>query len=620
MRRARKAAASRSKLSSSRATIWPANSSSISAKVNGAASRMRAETAPPAISAMARYGSRASASCRFQHRPAPVRHHERTRPAARLRDAVGIGEGQHLPGLRRLVVAAPPAGRIRPAPCEPAHVFGAPRTVPAKRLDAMREVGAVSAKPALHDERSDIRGVAACPRRPASTSIRARRGGSGSALMALPSSVRRPSASMASISRSSAAASVSAGTGGGSRKASERGSVTPQAAQSSMRPERSADRISGSAKAFECAGAGFLPEPIADAGLGPACAAPALVGRGARHAHGLQPGEADGRLEARHAGKTAVDDDAHALDGQRRLGDGRGQHHLAPAWAGRLEREILRPLVHRAVERSEIDVGIADPLLQPFLNAPDLALAGQEHEHASPARLARRAAPRPPSGPRCATRIAAEIARLDRKRAALAFMTGALPSSAATRAPSSVADIDQDAQVLPQAALACRAPAQGRDRRRASARGTRRTARRATPESSGSSRIMRVNTPSVTTSIRVFGPNLRAEPHAKSDRLADRFGQGTRHALRRGPRREPARLQQDDLASVDPGLVQQRERHARRLARARRRDEHRRVACAQGSGQAGEGLVDRQGFVERAHARGLAEAGREGKARRTCPP
>ncbi len=171
---------------------------------------------------------------------------------------------------------------------------------------------------------------------------------------------------------------------------------------------------------FERAGARFLPEPVADARLGSAGAAAPLVGRRAGDAHGFQPGEADRRLVARHAGKAAVDDDPHALDGQRCLGDGRGQHHLAAAGQGRLDREILRALVHRAVEGSQIDGGVDDPLLQLRFQPPDLALPGQEHQHG--ARL----------GPQSAqhgvgqfildasARIAAEIARLDRKGAALA--------------------------------------------------------------------------------------------------------------------------------------------------------------------------------------------------------
>ena len=91
---------------------------------------------------------------------------------------------------------------------------------------------------------------------------------------------------------------------------------------------------------FERRGLRLVPQPVADAGLGAAGAAAALIGCGARHPHGLEPGDADVGLVARHARKPAVDDDAHALDGERGFGDRGREHHLAPAlWARAKSRD-----------------------------------------------------------------------------------------------------------------------------------------------------------------------------------------------------------------------------------------------------------------------------------------
>jgi hypothetical protein len=56
-------------------------------------------------------------------------------------------------------------------------------------------------------------------------------------------------------------------------------------------------------KRFERRGLRLVPQPVADAGLGAAGTAAALVGGGARHPHGLEPRHSDIGLVARHAGK-----------------------------------------------------------------------------------------------------------------------------------------------------------------------------------------------------------------------------------------------------------------------------------------------------------------------------
>ena len=91
-------------------------------------------------------------------------------------------------------------------------------------------------------------------------------------------------------------ASFRAGAGGGSRKLSVVGSVTPQAAQSSRSGRKIGGEDFGPRERFERPGAGLFPQAIADAGLGASRATPALIGGGARDAHGLEPGQTDIRL------------------------------------------------------------------------------------------------------------------------------------------------------------------------------------------------------------------------------------------------------------------------------------------------------------------------------------
>ena len=89
-----------------------------------------------------------------------------------------------------------------------------------------------------------------------------------------------------------------------------------------------------------------------------------------------------------------------------------------------------------------------------------------------------------------------------------------------------------------------------------------------------------------------LGRHPRAEAHAQADRIADPFTQRLGHAVGRGARRDPARLQHEDLAALRPRLLRQHQRHARGLARARRRDEHGRVRRAQGLSKRRQRIVD----------------------------
>ena len=77
-------------------------------------------------------------------------------------------------------------------------------------------------------------------------------------------------------------------------------------------------------------------------------------------------------------------------------------------------------------------------------------------------------------------------------------------------------------------------------------------------------------------------PRFRDHPRAQSDPLADSLRQGVRHALGGGPRGDAARLQHQDLSTLEPAFVHQSEWDACRLAGAGRRDEDGRRARGQG--------------------------------------
>ncbi len=92
------------------------------------------------------------------------------------------------------------------------------------------------------------------------------------------------------------------------------------------------------------------------------------------------------------------------------------------------------------------------------------------------------------------------------------------------------------------------------------------------------------------------------QPGAKADAAAHRFAQQCRHPGRGGPRRQPPRLQDQNLAAK-PGL-QQRQRHQCGFAGAGRRHQHGVRAATQGFLQRGEHIVDRQIGRQVKHLRG----------------
>ena len=217
----------------------------------------------------------------------------------------------------------------------------------------MREIDIVAAEPALGEHHRDVGGERAlrlrAPHRPPCGRAAA---AAAAGAARRPSSVMRPSASIAPSSRSSAFASVERGA----RRRIEEGERRRIGDAPMREIEHEAGQIGGEdfrpVGGFERRGLRLVPQPVADARLGASGAAAPLVGGGARDAHGFEPRQAHVRLVARHAREPAIDHDAHALDGERGLGDRGREHDLAPARRRRRDRAVLHLGFERAVERA----------------------------------------------------------------------------------------------------------------------------------------------------------------------------------------------------------------------------------------------------------------------------
>ena len=112
------------------------------------------------------------------------------------------------------------------------------------------------------------------------------------------------------------------------------------------------------------------------------------------------------------------------------------------------------------------------------------------------------------------------------------------------------------------------------------------------------------NTPSVTTSMRVLAEILDLEPHPQPDPFADALAERRRHAPRGGTRGEAARFEEDELVA-SPGRVEKRQRHARRLAGAGRRDKHEIGLLTERGVELWQNVVDRQAIGKGADQAGL---------------
>jgi hypothetical protein len=236
---------------------------------------------------------------RIDRRGAAIGQQELPRRAARLGDAVGIGKGQQRAGAD---LGAACAGLAR-LPAQP----GASRRISSARGPRWRRKASSRAPRSVSCRRARARSAApqdrplvpAQPISAAATIIAPSRGGSGSARSALPRAVIRPSRR----------ARRSRPAGARLRQRRAGGRIEPASAAPDRCAPVGADRASGpqdrhrgspAGRRGERLGLRLVPQPVADAGLGAPGAAAALVGRGARDAHGLQP------RDARHRARSAA--------------------------------------------------------------------------------------------------------------------------------------------------------------------------------------------------------------------------------------------------------------------------------------------------------------------------
>lgn len=123
-----------------------------------------------------------------------------------------------------------------------------------------------------------------------------------------------------------------------------------------------------------------IPQADRHARRGAAGAAGPLIRRGFRHPHSFQPRDTGVRFVSRHARQAGIDDNTHAVDGDRGLRDRRRQHDLAATRRWWADGAILRRTIERAIQGREIDIG-RRAIAQTFGDPLDLALTGQKGEN-----------------------------------------------------------------------------------------------------------------------------------------------------------------------------------------------------------------------------------------------
>ena len=203
----------------------------------------------------------------------------------------------------------------------------------------------------------------------------------------------------------------------------------------------------------ERSGLRLVPQPVAHAGLGAAGAAAALIDRGARGAHGLQPRQRDVRFVARHPRHAGIDDDADALDGERGFRDRGRQHDFSRAFRRGRDGLVLHGGIERAEQRHNFDRRILHALSQKILGAADFGGARQKRQHRAGIGAQRRGNRIRHLPLQRRIGLAAEIARLDRESAALARHDGRIAQQFCNARAVESCRHHEDAKVLAQARL-----------------------------------------------------------------------------------------------------------------------------------------------------------------------
>jgi hypothetical protein len=332
-------------------------------------------------------------------------------------------------------------------------------------------------------------------------------------------------------------------------------------------------------------------EPQRAARRGAARAAGALDCRSAADVRHPQRREARPLRMRGDAREARVHDRSDALDGHAGLGDVGGEDDLAPGPARDGAVLLVGPEV--AVQRRQEQAAGPRDLLARLLRVADLGGAGQEDQHV-PVGRARRGQLADGRGDLIAQAPLVgllEVLDGDGKAAALAAHDGRAQELRQRRCVErgghdhelEVASLPQQPQQQGQREVALQvALVELVEHHRAHAPEVRIPQQPAREDALGD--------------VAQPGPGRGdlVEADLIADRLAWALAQLLRDAPRRGARRQPPRLEHDDLARHQR---EQRGRHARGLARARRRLEHQRRSAAQGREDLRQRLIDGEWFA-----------------------
>ena len=337
---------------------------------------------------------------------------------------------------------------------------------------------------------------------------------------------------------------------------------------------------------------GLAPQPVADPRFHPTGPAPALFRRGPRHPGGHQPGHATVGVEHRPTLQTGIDHHPHAFDGQAGLGNGGRQHHLAPTGLSRGDGPVLFVGPQVAVQRRQHH-GLGQPPAQGLLDPANLPGTGQKHQHRAGLRSQRLLDNRdhlilPPALARHRP-----VLHRHRKRPALAGHHRHIAQHPGNRRGVERRRHHQNPQVVPQRLLGFAHQRQAQVR-----------LQRALVELVEQHRGIVLehgvvlDQPGQDAFGHHFDLGVRRypgiQPGPVADGLTRLLAQLPGHVARRRARRQPSRLQHQNLTARPPVRRQQRHRHPGGLTGPRRCLQQHGGVLGQGFGQGGENVVNRQ--------------------------
>ena len=339
------------------------------------------------------------------------------------------------------------------------------------------------------------------------------------------------------------------------------------------------------------AGRRRLPKPVGRARPLPRGAPRPLDRPGAAHPFGHQPGRARRLIEARTPRQAAIDDDAHAVDGQAGFSDACGEDDLATPLRIGPDGGALIGGVERSVQWQDADCR-GQTLGQALAGALDLSDTGQEGEQVAllfgqrPLDRAGHVILDPPLG------TATEMDMLQHMAAPRALDHRASVHQGGKARAIERGGHGEQPQIGPERGLRFQ-------RQRQTEIAVEAALMHLVEQHGGNAGQLRIGDDAVAENAfgqhqnARFGRSLAVHARGIADALADRFTRQLGHALGGGAGSQTAGAEQPDLATA-PGFAEQSGRGQRRLARPRRRDQNGIWAIAQNGAQIGQHRLDRQ--------------------------